>query len=1665
MLPHRSCIIAFLLCLCSARALHAQSLVAGFTTSQTGGCSPISTSFVNTTTGASKNATYTWNYGNTNQVTTPDSTYSSAATYVNPGNYTVTLTVTDGAKVSTNSQVITVYGNPTVAFTATPPASACAPETVNLTSTALAGSGTISSYYWDFGDGTTQQAADPSITHTYTAPGSPTIQLSVTNSFGCSATLAQPGLLRISAGIQPAFSTDSTSLCTLGDAASFVNTTTGPGTLSYLWKFGDGATATGISPAHTYTTPGIYSVTLLTTSTAGCSDTLQKPAYITVAEHQPVFKLPTSVCQGAQILLTDSSNPAPNPQSEIWTVSNNGSQYGANTSYWITQPGQYKVTLSAQYGTCVASLTQPLTVYANPTMGNFVTTFDSSCGVPAVYHFKDTSAAAVAWAWGVGIGPPVFATTPSASFTFTEDGEFEVGLTITDVHGCQANVVQPVLIQEPYANIAVNTISPNSFIACTAITAQLSASGNSTIVQYLWNFGDGTTSTEAMPTHTYSAVGIYPISLQFVTSAGCKGTAVSSNSIQVLAPPVVNFTISPANPVCGNDIVTVQATGGAYGYAWNFGDSTGSVLDEYASNQTHQYTKEGSYTITLIGVGYYAFCTDTVTKVNAVVITPSFPKILSAANTCSGSRGQVTFADSIRGATGITWNFGDGTSQTLSSPQDSLVHTYTKSGVYKVLLTTTAGNCTNDDSTTVYVLLKQHPLLTTPQSIVCADSSLSLSITNLDTNYWALANADVYNQSYLPAFQYGNGTFYASMPWSGGLTPSDGLSGTLNYLQPDNDSIRVILQSTLMNCADTSNYVAVKISGPVPGFEATGNSCYKDPVLFSDTSRPSFGGPIVKYVWTFGDGTGLTTTVGGPVSHTYEAPGTYYPQLHTTDSAGCTTATTDIGTVAVTGGITPVTVNGPQASFYWTPANILPGTTATFINSTTGPYNSTLWTFASDGSTSTNLYSVNHTYPNVTTDTVTLVVYGNTPGYCSTDTSVQVVPVRSVSASFTYTQSYVNGNNCPPVLLNFVSNTFNVTGWSWDFGDGSTSVGNPNPSHTYNRPGKYYIILTATGSGVSISTTDSVIVKGPYATISVNLPQSCAPATVTLSALAVNAVSYIWDFGDGTVINASDTFLTHTYLIPGVYNPTLILEDSLGCKASYTPGSPVVADSLSTQIGETTGHLCDSGQVSFSAAVYSLSATRLGEALTYHWTFGTGNPGDTANTPNPVFTYGATGPGTYLVHLTVTSAPGCQTQSTDSVVVTHSDPGTIAGPSAACAGDTLRFTASPAFATPGLQWTWVFAGNVLDTGVLSAPLVLSPGNYSINLISVLGGCGDTTAASVTVHPLPDIAPTPTASNICLGNSVPLLAHDGITYAWSPATGLDNPALAGPVANPTVSTTYTVLVTSVYGCVDSDSVLVSVSGPFKMQVPVDTFVCKGDSIQLDPAGAYTYQWINGIPPSDTANPAPWVSPSVNTTYTVAGFDKYDCFSDTASVTVAVEPLPAVQASPVGILPAGNSVTLTATGSPDIVGWTWSPTAGLSCISCAAPLSTPDSSMVYTVTGHTIYGCAASDTVRITLVCHENSVVVPTAFTPNGDGVNDIFYPTGKGARLISSFRIYGRWGNLVFERHNIALRDISNGWDGRLNGKDQPVGAYVYFVDVICDTGEGFTLKGTVMLER
>ncbi|HEU4634156.1 MAG TPA: PKD domain-containing protein, partial [Flavisolibacter sp.] len=260
--------ISFISLLLFLPLLSYAQLTANFSIDKSGGCAPLHVSFTNQTYGASANAVYRWDFGNGNT----SALKNPGAVYTDEKTYTVTLTVTDGTQTSSKTASVTVYKRPTVDFVADVP-KVCMPSPANFTVHASAGDGYISSYTWDFGDGQTQQGYGTSMNHYYYAEQKATVSITVTNSFGCYNSIIKKDAVEILGRMEPAFSADKNLLCSLDEPVQLSNNSTGPGTLSYDWNFGDGTSSTQKDPSHIFTKKGVFPVTLTVSNTDGCSAT------------------------------------------------------------------------------------------------------------------------------------------------------------------------------------------------------------------------------------------------------------------------------------------------------------------------------------------------------------------------------------------------------------------------------------------------------------------------------------------------------------------------------------------------------------------------------------------------------------------------------------------------------------------------------------------------------------------------------------------------------------------------------------------------------------------------------------------------------------------------------------------------------------------------------------------------------------------------------------------------------------------------------------------------------------------------------------------------------------------------------------------------------------------------------------------------------------------------------------------------------------------------------------------------------------------------------------------------------------------------------------------------------------------------------------------------
>lgn len=190
----------------------------------------------------------------------------------------------------------------------------------------------------------------------------------------------------------------------------------------------------------------------------------------------------------------------------------------------------------------------------------------------------------------------------------------------------------------------------------------------------------------------------------------------------------------------------------------------------------------------------------------------------------------------------------------------------------------------------------------------------------------------------------------------------------------------------------------------------------------------------------------------------------------------------------------------------------------------------------------------------------------------------------------------------------------------------------------------------------------------------------------------------------------------------------------------------------------------------------------------------------------------------------------------------------------------------------------------------------------------------------------------------------------------------------------------------------------------------------------------------------------------------------CLVHYDTVTVVVHPTPFFDAGYDQVINYGSSVTLNPTRN-GIAHIEWRPDTTLSCLDCFDPVAHPSFTTIYYAKAYSEYGCSDSDSVVVRVRCNGDSVFIPNTFTPNGDGLNDVFYPRGKGIAYISSMRIFNRWGEMVFERINFPLNDEQSGWDGRYKGKQLPPDVYMYTVQTRCASGEPLVWKGDVTIIR
>lgn len=538
--------------------------------------------------------------------------------------------------------------------------------------------------------------------------------------------------------------------------------------------------------------------------------------------------------------------------------------------------------------------------------------------------------------------------------------------------------------------------------------------------------------------------------------------------------------------------------------------------------------------------------------------------------------------------------------------------------------------------------------------------------------------------------------------------------------------------------------------------------------------------------------------------------------------------------------------------------------------------------------------------------------------------------------------------------------------------------------------------------------------------------------------------TFLWTFGDGgTSTQASPT---HTYSAAGVYNVKLVVNQGAACSDSTTSVISVFPGYFPRFTNNSP--MCKGLPVSF----FDATTANYGAANSWLWSFGD-ETGNQSTVKNPVHTFAS--PGTYIVTLNVSSDKGCNGIFRDTILIVDKPVFTVTKDTLICSLDTLQLRA-----VSSSEGTVSWVPNYNINNVNSFTPLVSPDVTTTYTATFQDNFGCKASEQIRVNVVDSV--TLSAMNdttICRTDPVTLsLSSNALHYNWLPASSLNDPTSKNPVAIPTGTTVYTVKA-SIGKCESTEQISVKTVPYPLVNVSPDTSVCFGFNALLRATGGSRYTWTPTVFLSAFDIPDPIViKPTTSITYIVTVRDTLGCPKPVMkTIRLSVVKIIADAGPSDTSVVLGQPLQLTATGSTS---YTWDPIKWLSNSFIPNPVSFPTDNILYTVKVSDSAGCFATDTINVKLFKIKPDILVPSGFTPNGDGLNDVFRPIAIGMKYMAAFRVYNRWGQLLFS----TTRE-GHGWNGQFGGNAQDAGTYVWFAEGVNYLDKKIHRKGYVVLIR
>lgn len=1043
--------------------------------------------------------------------------------------------------------------------------------------------------------------------------------------------------------------------------------------LSTYWNFGDGFTSTEYYPYHSFDNFGTYTVTLVLETQCGY-DTIYRDVNIT--NNLPMS---TDCSMGA-----NNYYACPGAEIEFYSYSSDAQTYFWDFGDGNTAQEQYPVNVYASAGVYNFSVTMTNACGSDTTLySEFVMNIDNNVPVveyAQVYSYPQESCPGqyvqlytnldntYSYEWDFGDGTLYYDSY--VNYAFADLGSHNYSVKITNSCGNDTTLYGTVTVSTglPFAGSCY--IYTESYEACPGENLYFSGEGEQA-VNYYWNFGDGYTSTEQYPSHSYNSFGNYTVSLTMENSCGSDTTVYADISINnnVSIPTSAQIYYWPQEN-CPNQYINFYSNlNDSYSFEWDFGD--GTTYTESGVNYAFPYTGSFEVALTISNTcGSSSTIYQTVDITNGQPFSGYCELNHSVSEACPNE--EIYFYGYGEQAVNYYWNFGDG----YTSEESNVYHTYESYGNYTVSLTMTNG-CGNDTTLYSYISINN-------SSTVPSYAEIFPSPEQGCPNQYIYFYVNL-NDSYSFEWDFGDGSSYNY----NGVNYTFGAVGSYN--------VSVNITNSCGN--DTTIYTTMNITNNVPfsGYcyasSSQGEVCPGDNVFFE-----SQGNEAQNYFWNFGDGT--TSEEQNP-THAYSALGTYNYSVTMTNACGNDTTLT--GQINVVDDIQLPT----NVEFYYYPQGICPSQNVYFYSNYGNSYTH-LWNFG-DGTTS-NESGVYHKYTAPGTYNVSLKLSN---GCGSSQTIFKSVNVSDNIPYAGYIDYYIeNQTACPNTRVYFNSWAENASSYIWNFGDG-TSSNNSNASHMYSNTGTYNVSLTvanACGMDSTVYTTVEIVNDLPieYLSYDISTTEVCPGDNITFSTYGNS--SYLWNFGDGTT-SASD-WTQHKYTTEGVYNASLTVSNECGSDSTVNFVITV------------------SGSAPFSEYVYvyqypdQYSQVCPGEEIEFYvddeydcvWNFGDGTT-STSNDEQHVYS----SVGTYDISVTLTNGCGNDTTIYSSVEVTNDNQ-----------IDFLHFGFNASNVCPNTEisfWTehyatylWNFGDGTTSTIREPNHSYSTPGNYNVTL-TVTNHCG------------------------------------------------------------------------------------------------------------------------------------------------------------------------------------------------------------------------------------------------------------------------------------------------------------------------------------------------------